>query len=120
MYLMSSVAGKTARQCGCVRAEGNVSDKGLFFGNGKLVLQQQQQARGWSQRRCARRPVVVTMSGAKIKVIGVGGGGNNAVNRMIGSGIQVWLPPSHIPCRFPPNPRWSLDTPRLVFKLRMQ
>ncbi|KZV36201.1 plastid-dividing ring protein [Dorcoceras hygrometricum] len=26
---------------------------------------------------------------AKIKVIGVGGGGNNAVNRMIGSGLQV-------------------------------
>ncbi|KAK6774147.1 hypothetical protein RDI58_029386 [Solanum bulbocastanum] len=25
---------------------------------------------------------------AKIKVIGVGGGGNNAVNRMIGSGLQ--------------------------------
>lgn len=26
---------------------------------------------------------------AKIKVVGVGGGGNNAVNRMIGSGLQV-------------------------------
>ena len=25
---------------------------------------------------------------AKIKVIGVGGGGNNAVNRMISSGLQ--------------------------------
>lgn len=29
---------------------------------------------------------------AKIKVIGVGGGGNNAVNRMIGSGLQVLYP----------------------------
>ncbi|KAK4355205.1 hypothetical protein RND71_024176 [Anisodus tanguticus] len=28
------------------------------------------------------------MDSAKIKVIGVGGGGNNAVNRMIGSGLQ--------------------------------
>jgi cell division GTPase FtsZ len=26
---------------------------------------------------------------ARIKVVGVGGGGNNAVNRMIGSGLQV-------------------------------
>ena len=29
------------------------------------------------------------MESAKIKVVGVGGGGNNAVNRMIGSGLQV-------------------------------
>lgn len=29
------------------------------------------------------------MDSAKIKVVGVGGGGNNAVNRMIGSGLQV-------------------------------
>lgn len=27
---------------------------------------------------------------ARIKVIGVGGGGGNAVNRMISSGLQVW------------------------------
>jgi cell division GTPase FtsZ len=33
---------------------------------------------------------------ARIKVVGVGGGGNNAVNRMIGSGLQVLraVPPS--------------------------
>ncbi|XP_060675817.1 cell division protein FtsZ homolog 1, chloroplastic-like [Ziziphus jujuba] len=29
------------------------------------------------------------MESAKIKVVGVGGGGNNAVNRMIGSGLQA-------------------------------
>ena len=29
------------------------------------------------------------MDNAKIKVVGVGGGGNNAVNRMIDSGLQV-------------------------------
>lgn len=29
---------------------------------------------------------------AKIKVVGIGGGGNNAVNRMIGSGLQVGFP----------------------------
>lgn len=31
------------------------------------------------------------MDSAKIKVVGVGGGGNNAINRMIGSGLQVIL-----------------------------
>ncbi|GFP87508.1 cell division protein ftsz homolog 1 chloroplastic [Phtheirospermum japonicum] len=30
----------------------------------------------------------IPMDSAKIKVVGVGGGGNNAVNRMIGSGLQ--------------------------------
>ncbi|KAG6387462.1 hypothetical protein SASPL_152652 [Salvia splendens] len=30
----------------------------------------------------------IPMESAKIKVVGVGGGGNNAVNRMIGSGLQ--------------------------------
>lgn len=29
------------------------------------------------------------MDNAKIKVVGVGGGGNNAVNRMIGCGLHV-------------------------------
>ena len=38
----------------------------------------------------SRRSVCSASSdGARIKVIGVGGGGNNAVNRMIGSGLQV-------------------------------
>ncbi|KVI10396.1 Cell division protein FtsZ, partial [Cynara cardunculus var. scolymus] len=41
-----------------------------------------------------RRPSAVScsftsMESAKIKVVGVGGGGNNAVNRMIGSGLQI-------------------------------
>ncbi|CAO2833622.1 unnamed protein product [Amaranthus hypochondriacus] len=31
---------------------------------------------------------LIPMETAKIKVVGVGGGGNNAVNRMIGSGLQ--------------------------------
>ncbi|KAL6553382.1 Cell division protein FtsZ 1 [Orobanche gracilis] len=38
----------------------------------------------------------VPMESAKIKVIGVGGGGNNAVNRMIGSGLQMLQPTCHI------------------------
>ncbi|KAG6517028.1 hypothetical protein ZIOFF_020405 [Zingiber officinale] len=52
-----------------------------------------------SQRKALRRPVSVTVvrcsspfvpvESARIKVVGVGGGGNNAVNRMIGSGLQV-------------------------------
>lgn len=37
--------------------------------------------------RCSIAPIET----AKIKVVGVGGGGNNAVNRMIGSGLQVGL-----------------------------
>jgi hypothetical protein len=34
----------------------------------------------------------LTGGDARIKVIGVGGGGGNAVNRMIASGLQVGLP----------------------------
>ena len=35
-----------------------------------------------------------TIDGARIKVIGVGGGGNNAVDRMIEAGISMfWLRP---------------------------
>lgn len=57
------------------------------MGDGKVVFNGWR--RGWSSiQGRQRRSVVVAMSGAKIKVIGVGGGGNNAVNRMIGSGIQ--------------------------------
>ncbi|KAG0600479.1 hypothetical protein M758_11G037600 [Ceratodon purpureus] len=84
MSVMSSVA----RQCGC--AEAQKLGKSQFLGNLNLVLQQrvEVQARGWRQRRVGVRRAVVVASGAKIKVIGVGGGGNNAVNRMIGSGIQ--------------------------------
>lgn len=37
--------------------------------------------------RCSFSP----MESARIKVVGVGGGGNNAVNRMISSGLQVPL-----------------------------
>jgi cell division GTPase FtsZ len=37
---------------------------------------------------------------AKIKVIGVGGGGGNAVNRMIQAGIPAWSSSSPTPiCR---------------------
>ncbi|KAK4341883.1 hypothetical protein RND71_037699 [Anisodus tanguticus] len=48
-----------------------------------------------ARRKCLCRPHRLSISSsftqmdsAKIKVIGVGGGGNNAVNRMIGSGLQ--------------------------------
>ncbi|KAL8237629.1 hypothetical protein R6Q59_018710 [Mikania micrantha] len=39
-------------------------------------------------RRSALCCSFTSMDSAKIKVVGVGGGGNNAVNRMIGSGLQ--------------------------------
>ncbi|WOL19221.1 cell division protein [Canna indica] len=52
-------------------------------------------ARGRSLRRRGSAAVVrcsfspfVPVESARIKVVGVGGGGNNAVNRMIGSGLQ--------------------------------
>lgn len=55
---------------------------------------QQQQCKmvareGRFRRRSFARALGSSIEGARIKVIGVGGGGNNAVNRMIGSGIQV-------------------------------
>nr|KAJ0196281.1 hypothetical protein LSAT_V11C700387880 [Lactuca sativa] len=40
------------------------------------------------RRRSAVCCSFASMESAKIKVVGVGGGGNNAVNRMIGSGLQ--------------------------------
>ncbi|CAL9060899.1 unnamed protein product [Musa banksii] len=43
--------------------------------------------RGVGAVRCSFSPFVPVES-ARIKVVGVGGGGNNAVNRMIGSGLQ--------------------------------
>ena len=47
-------------------------------------------ARTRTNTRVARRAGVdVRASAAKIKVIGCGGGGGNAVNRMISSGLQV-------------------------------
>ncbi|MQL82362.1 hypothetical protein Taro_014831 [Colocasia esculenta] len=47
--------------------------------------------------RCTFCSPLVPVESARIKVVGVGGGGNNAVNRMIGSGLQV-LPYSSAPC----------------------
>ncbi|XP_031114866.1 cell division protein FtsZ homolog 1, chloroplastic-like [Ipomoea triloba] len=46
---------------------------------------------GPRRRRCLRfyaRTSFTSSASAKIKVLGVGGGGNNAVNRMINSGLQ--------------------------------
>ena len=43
----------------------------------------------WKRRRCGVSCSFAPMESAKIKVVGIGGGGNNAVNRMIGSGLQV-------------------------------
>lgn len=47
---------------------------------------------GWRDHRRSRRATVrcsfAPVETARIKVVGVGGGGNNAVNRMIGSGLQ--------------------------------
>lgn len=78
---------------------GNVHDAAVMspFFAGSLVnlsdeCRQAERRRG--RRRHTRTVVRVAasmmpMDSARIKVIGVGGGGNNAINRMIGSGLQV-------------------------------
>lgn len=88
-YLRSSVA--VARQCGCVIGESGkqLLYKGQFMGDAKWVFNGAPREGLGMQNSRRSNSMVVAMSGAKIKVIGVGGGGNNAVNRMIGSGIQV-------------------------------
>ena len=57
------------------------------FGGG-FSKQRSDSTRSKSLRlRCSFSP----MESARIKVVGVGGGGNNAVNRMISSGLQVYI-----------------------------
>ena len=62
------------------------------FGNSGLHLSQPANVKGLSGEE-ARSSDIVPSSVAKIKVIGVGGGGGNAVNRMIASdvaGVEFW------------------------------
>ncbi|MBW4575205.1 MAG: cell division protein FtsZ [Aphanothece sp. CMT-3BRIN-NPC111] len=64
------------------------------FSNSGLHIGQSHDAQGTSiPREELRRDNIVPSSIAKIKVIGVGGGGGNAVNRMIASdvsGVEFW------------------------------
>ena len=53
----------------------------------RAMARGREDGRGARATRGAR--VVASAGGAKIKVIGCGGGGGNAVNRMIESGLQV-------------------------------
>ncbi len=62
------------------------------FGNSGLHLSQPANAKGMPREE-SRSGDIVPSSVAKIKVIGVGGGGGNAVNRMIASdvsGVEFW------------------------------
>ncbi len=62
------------------------------FGNSGLHLSQSAKAKGMPGEE-SRSGEIVPSSVAKIKVIGVGGGGGNAVNRMIASdvsGVEFW------------------------------
>ena len=67
------------------------ADAGKAYGRGTMKIARAPgrvaTARGREEARGAR--VVASAGGAKIKVIGCGGGGGNAVNRMIQSGLQV-------------------------------
>lgn len=96
---LTSVAARlpTTRQCGCcIRGESHSGSGSALLRHGHRFLGDAKALCNGGGRKLgrhrARSVSVVAMNGAKIKVIGVGGGGNNAVNRMIGSGIQVWLP----------------------------
>lgn len=62
----------------------------LHYNNSRSLSRKTMRKSAWKRCRsgnisCSFAP----METAKIKVVGVGGGGNNAVNRMIGSGLQV-------------------------------
>lgn len=62
------------------------------FGNSGLHLSHSSNAKGMTGEE-SRRGEIVPSSVARIKVIGVGGGGGNAVNRMIASevsGVEFW------------------------------
>ncbi|KAK9209809.1 hypothetical protein WN944_002177 [Citrus x changshan-huyou] len=61
----------------------------LHYNNSRSLSRKTMRKSAWKRCRsgnisCSFAP----METAKIKVVGVGGGGNNAVNRMIGSGLQ--------------------------------
>ena len=56
---------------------------------GKCLSSKNTRGSLWKRRRFGVCCSFAPMESAKIKVVGVGGGGNNAVNRMIGSGLQV-------------------------------
>lgn len=55
---------------------------------GKCLSSKNTRGSLWKRRRFGVCCSFAPMESAKIKVVGVGGGGNNAVNRMIGSGLQ--------------------------------
>lgn len=77
-FLAKSISHSLHSSCVCARTR--ISKFGVGF------LKRRNDSRSRSMRlRCSFSP----MESARIKVVGVGGGGNNAVNRMISSGLQV-------------------------------
>jgi cell division protein FtsZ len=66
-----------------------LTDKRLpfWYVNRKLTAATEKQTSGWEEFSVSENDVE-TANLARIKVIGVGGGGSNAVNRMIENGIQ--------------------------------
>ena len=73
-------------------AAGTMRTSGFTLGGAIAVSDRRrlrEAARNPTHLHRARRVVQVSANGAKIKVIGCGGGGGNAVNRMISSGLQV-------------------------------
>lgn len=62
---------------------------------GRSVARQQVAASRRVGRVAVRAAFVDGVADARIKVIGCGGGGGNAVNRMIMAGLQVWTGDTH-------------------------
>lgn len=74
------------------QANFSLTDVSNPFGNSGLHLSSSTQSKGMAAEEHNRGDIVPS-SVAKIKVIGVGGGGGNAVNRMIASsvaGVEFW------------------------------
>lgn len=77
-FLAKSISHSLRRSC--VSASTGISKSGVGFSKRRSDSKPKPM-----RLRCSFSP----MESARIKVIGVGGGGNNAVNRMISSGLQV-------------------------------
>lgn len=80
-FLAKSMSHSLHSSC-CVYASSTRISK---FGVGFSKRRSDSRSKSSMRLSCSFSP----MESARIKVVGVGGGGNNAVNRMISSGLQV-------------------------------
>lgn len=89
--------GPAARCCALPALHGKVSSLLSPYLGRSGTLQHDCKRAEWQRAKKSAKGTrifasMIPMDSARIKVIGVGGGGNNAINRMIGSGLQVGSP----------------------------